>query len=149
MDIRHGTTFSHGLIDFTLLYGLGQNQHMLILLGMVWAVLYFVVFYFAIKIFNIQTPGREETSATTVQNVSVDEIAEVLILAYGGASNITTTDACITRLRISVKDASLVNQDKLKELGAKAVIISGNGTQAIFGTKSDIYKNEMNKFMNK
>ena len=149
MDIRHGTTFSHGLIDYTLLYGLGQNQHMLILLGLVWAVLYFVVFYFAIKIFNIQTPGREEVSATSTQSVSVDEIAEVLVLAYGGADNITTTDACITRLRISVKDASLINQDKLKELGAKAVIISGNGTQAIFGTKSDIYKNEMIKFMKK
>ena len=120
---------------------------MLILLGLVWAVLYFVVFYFAIKIFNIQTPGREDVSASSAQNVSVDEIAEVLVLAYGGADNITTTDACITRLRISVKDASLINQDKLKELGAKAVIVSGNGTQAIFGTKSDIYKNEMKKFM--
>lgn len=148
MDIRHGTTFSHGLIDFTLLYGLGHNQYMLILLGIVWAILYFVVFYFAIKIFNIPTPGRELNSIS-VKNVAIDEIAEILVEAYGGGANITTTDACITRLRISVVDVSLINQDKLKELGAKAVIISGNGTQAIFGTQSDIYKNEMIKFMKK
>ncbi|MGL4367458.1 MAG: PTS transporter subunit EIIC [Brevinemataceae bacterium] len=148
MDIRHGTTFSHGAIDYTLLYGLGENQHLLILFGLLWAVLYFIVFYFAIKIFDFKTPGREDDISSTNQSIDINEIAELLINAYGGLGNISSTDACITRLRITVKDTDQVNEAQLKKLGAKAIIISGNGTQAIFGPKSDIYKNEMIKYMN-
>ncbi len=84
---------------------------------------------------------------TELGDSKADAMIEELIAAYGGKENISSTDACITRLRISVNDSSKVDQDKLKKLGAKAVIVSGNATQAIFGTQSDIYKNEMNKLL--
>lgn len=155
MDIRHGTTFSHGLIDFTLLYGLGHNQHLLILFGLLWAVIYFVVFYFTIKILDLKTPGRDEELIRPLDDKIDDEeetpaarMAVKLLEAYGGQENIESLDACITRLRIAVKNIDLVNEEQLKKLGAKAVLISGNGTQAIFGPQSDIYKNEIAKIMN-
>ncbi|MGL4562383.1 MAG: PTS transporter subunit EIIC [Brevinema sp.] len=147
MDIRHGTTFSHGLIDYTLLYGLGKNQHMLIIFGLIWAVLYFVIFYFTIKILDLKTPGRELENLSNTSQSSNSEIAIKLVAAYGGKENITSLDACITRLRISVHNPELVDEAELTKLGAKAVIKSGNGTQAIFGPLSDIYKNEMAKII--
>ncbi|MGL4393787.1 MAG: PTS transporter subunit EIIC [Brevinema sp.] len=148
MDIRHGTTFSHGLIDFTLLFGLGHNQHLIILFGLIWAALYFVVFYFTIKFLDLKTPGRElEDLANSNAGAPASDMAVKLIAAYGGQENIESLDACITRLRISVKNPEAVDQDAIKKLGAKAVIVSGNGTQAIFGPLSDIYKNEMAKIV--
>lgn len=149
LGIRHGTTFSHGFIDYTLLYGLGEKQHLLILFGLIWAVLYFVVFYFAIKIFNFKTPGREESfeSTSTNQHTDISETAKELLACYGGKDNITSIDACITRLRITVKDIDLVDQDRIKKIGAKAIVVAGNNTQAIFGAKSDIYKTQMSQLM--
>ncbi|MGL4387893.1 MAG: PTS transporter subunit EIIC, partial [Brevinema sp.] len=148
MDIRHGTTFSHGLIDFTLLYGLGENQHLIILFGLIWAIIYFVVFYFTIKLLNLKTPGRElEDLSDSNIGIPVSEMGIKLMAAYGGKENIESLDACITRLRITVKNTELVDQAAIKKLGAKAIIVSGSGVQAVFGPISDIYKNEMVKLI--
>lgn len=66
-----------------------------------------------------------------------------LITAFGGKENITSVDACISRLRVGIKELSEIDKHTIKELGAVGVVNVGNQVQAIFGTKSDDYKNEM------
>jgi PTS system glucose-specific IIC component len=75
------------------------------------------------------------------------EMAGALVKAFGGKENIVNLDACITRLRISVADISKVDQATLKKLGAAGVVVAGSGVQAIFGTKSDNLKTDMDEYM--
>mgnify|MGYP000292775689 FL=1 len=98
------------------------------------------------------TPGRGEdddvlgaTAATAVaaSKSSVREKAIQIIAAFGGKENIEDVDACITRLRVSVKNIEQVDNAKLKALGATDVLTIGDGIQAVFGTKAVIYKNHM------
>lgn len=151
-DIVHGTSFSHGLIDFTVLSGNSQNIALLFGFGIFYACLYYAIFRVVITKLNLQTPGREDDEV--VENVSINssELTGELVLAFGGKENITSLDACITRLRISVseiKDVDVdVDQDKLNQLGDSGVIVVSGGVQAIFGTKSDGLKTEMDEWMN-
>jgi len=80
-------------------------------------------------------------------NLSNSEIANALITAFGGQENIEQLDACLTRLRVSVKDTTIVDQVQLKALGAKGVVIVGQVAQAIFSTNSDNYRNEMQNWI--
>ena len=144
LGIKHGTTFSHGLFDFTLLFGHSTNGWMLPLVGLVYAAIYFSVFTFLIKAFNLQTPGREDDSEAKVQtDTSSDELAINITAAFGGKDNIKDLEACITRLRVTVNDGSRVNTDKLKQLGAAGVFVKGDNFQAVFGTHSEIIKGQM------
>lgn len=146
LDIVHGTSFSHGLIDFVVLSGNAQNLGLLIGVGLVYAVIYYTVFRVVIKALDLKTPGREDEEIEVVSE-STTEMAADLVAAFGGKDNITSLDACITRLRISVKDTELVDQDRLKQLGASGVVIVAGGAQAIFGTKSDNLKTEMDEWI--
>ena len=146
LEVKHGTTFSHGIIDYVVLYSQSTNGLMILLLGAVYAALYYVLFKTVIVRFDLKTPGREEQSSTNI-SVAGQEIGKDLVDAFGGKSNITNLDACITRLRIQVKDVSLVNEARLSELGSQKVLIMGQGVQAIFGTKSDNLKTEMDSYM--
>lgn len=74
-------------------------------------------------------------------------MAGKLVSAFGGKENITNLDACITRLRVSVADVSKVDQTELKNLGARGVVVAGSGVQAIFGTKSDNLKTDMDDYI--
>ena len=76
-------------------------------------------------------------------------MSSALVAAFGGRTNITNLDACITRLRISVNDIDAVDKLELKKLGAAGVVVSGKGVQAIFGTKSDNLKTDMEEFLAK
>ncbi|WP_439813561.1 PTS transporter subunit EIIC [Salmonella enterica] len=78
---------------------------------------------------------------------ATSEMAPALIAAFGGKENITNLDACITRLRVSVADVAKVDQAGLKKLGAAGVVVAGSGVQAIFGTKSDNLKTEMDEYI--
>ncbi|MEL7290493.1 MAG: glucose-specific PTS transporter subunit IIBC [Pseudomonadota bacterium] len=144
MGIKHGTTFSHGLFDFTLLFGNSSNGMMLVVMGLVYAAIYFVVFTTLIKALDLKTVGREEEDMGEMANLETSEQAQLVLDAFGGKDNIESIDACITRLRMTVKDEKKVNQDRLKELGATAVVRpSENNLQAIFGTHSEILKGEI------
>jgi PTS system glucose-specific IIC component len=148
LGIKHGTTFSHGLIDYILLYSKSTNGWWLLVLGPVWAALYYSTFRFVITKFNLATPGREDDEVGEPKfEGKGDEFALELILAFGGRSNIKTLDACITRLRVSVYDISKANQDRLKALGAAGVVVVGDGLQAIFGTRSDNLKTDMQEYL--
>ena len=149
LRISIGNTFSGGLIDFTL-FGILQGNEKTnwlreIPVGLIWFALYYAVFTFYIKHFNVPTPGRLEEDASMASASEVDgDLKEnaVLILEYlGGKDNISDLDACITRLRVGVLDVDLVQKEKLKQLGATDVLVLGNAIQAIYGAKAILYKN--------
>ncbi|WP_210498375.1 PTS glucose transporter subunit IIBC [Vibrio crassostreae] len=149
LEFVHGTSFSHGLIDFLVLSGNAQELGLMVAVGLVYAVIYYVVFRTVISAMDLKTAGRED-DAKVVNEVSTGDntsIAGELVAAFGGASNITGLDACITRLRIAVVDTEAVDGERLKELGAVGVIKVAGGVQAIFGTKSDVLKTEMDELI--
>ena len=149
LGIKHGFTFSHGLIDYIVLFPKSHGALWLLVIGPAWGALYFVIFYFAIVRFNLQTPGREieDEAARAAPAVSGDPFTLQLVRAFGGRSNITSLDACITRLRATLADVSKASPDKLKALGATGVVVVGSGMQAIFGTRSENLKTEMEDYL--
>ncbi len=146
LGVVHGHTFSNGFIDFVVQSPRADNMLLLVGLGVVYAVIYYVVFTFVIRAMDIKTPGREDEEEGAVA-ASGNEMAGELVAAFGGKENITNLDACITRLRVSVADTEVVDQDKLKKLGAAGVVVVSGGVQAIFGTKSDNLKTDMDEWI--
>ncbi|MBL4828680.1 MAG: PTS glucose transporter subunit IIBC [Aliivibrio sp.] len=146
LGIVHGHTFSKGFIDFVVQSPRAENMLLLVGLGLVYAVVYYIIFRFVIKAMDLKTPGREDEE-DSVEVVTGSELAGELVAAFGGKQNITNLDACITRLRVSVADVDAVNQERLKQLGAAGVVIVAGGVQAIFGTKSDNLKTEMDEWI--
>ncbi|MBC7753793.1 MAG: PTS glucose transporter subunit IIBC, partial [Moraxellaceae bacterium] len=149
LGIKHGTTFSHGLIDFIVLYPKSTNAWMLWILGPIWAVMYFAVFTYIIKKFNLKTPGREDEvyQVTIPPTGSQDSFSESLAVAFGGASNIKSLDSCITRLRVQLNSTKDINPEDFKRLGATNSIVMGNGIQVIFGTRSENIKNQLEQYL--
>lgn len=157
LNISIGNTFSGGIIDF-ILFGVMQgndktNWLLQIPVGAVWAVLYYIVFRFSITKFNIMTPGRgddkedDEGEIKLESKSTLHDDAIIILEALGGQENIEDVDACITRLRVSVKDSTKVNQETLKKVGATAVLEVKGGIQAIYGAKAILYKNEINDIL--
>lgn len=159
LNISIGNTFSGGVIDFTLfgiLQGNAKTNWLLeIPFGAIWACLYYAVFRWFITKFNVMTPGRGEDDVDAEGNVaakiesksSLKEEAQLIIEALGGKDNIEDVDACITRLRVSVKDVSKVNKSALKKIGATDVLEVGGGVQAIYGAKAILYKNYIEEIL--
>jgi glucose PTS system EIICB or EIICBA component len=153
LDIKHGTTFSHGLIDFIVLYPKSSNAWMIWILGPIWAVMYFGVFTYIIKKFNLKTPGREDATAESLnENHSLadsksDRFSQDLIAALGGAQNIKTLDSCITRLRVQLNSTQNIKAEPFKKLGATNSVIMGNGVQVIFGPRSENIKNQLEQYL--
>ena len=148
---RMGFTFSHGFIDFFLFYNLGTRVWLIPAFAPFFAALYYFSFRFVIKRFNLKTPGREEEQITGDVAAGLPKDAEAmsreLVLAFGGRSNIDSLDACITRLRIGVKEMGKVNIARLKALGASGVLQIGNNAQAIFGPRSENLKTDMIEYL--
>ncbi|ALL70564.1 PTS system, glucose-specific IIB component (plasmid) [Paraburkholderia caribensis MBA4] len=152
LDMHMGFTFSQGAIDFLAFNLIGdRSTHAwyVFILGPIYAVIYYVVFRVVITRFNLKTPGREDDTveAATVSTAGTGGRSRELVLAFGGRANIESLDACITRLRISVKDPTLVNDARLKALGAAGVVRVGNGVQAIFGPLSENMKTDMQEYL--
>ena len=148
LGIRHGFTFSHGLIDYVVLFPKSTNALWLFVLGPIWAAGYFLIFSFIIRRFDLKTPGREAVEeAEVAHSAGGDEFSLQIVRALGGRSNIVDLDACITRLRVKLKDPSKVNANKLKAMGAAGVVMVGDGVQAIFGTRSDVLKTEIGEYL--
>lgn len=149
LGIKHGFTFSHGFIDYVVLFPQSHNALWLLVIGPLWAAMYYGVFSFAIRHFNLLTPGREvEDEATKAsRSASGDSFALQLVRAFGGRANIVSLDACITRLRVQLADVTKASAEKLKALGAAGVIVVGDGVQAIFGTRSENLKTEMQEYL--
>ncbi|MBU6376570.1 MAG: glucose PTS transporter subunit IIA [Bdellovibrionales bacterium] len=147
-DIHLGYTFSASLIDYALGLFNSKNGYLLfVLVGPAIALLYFGVFYTVIGWLDIKTPGRdlqESSEDSTAATVSGGVRPREILVALGGGGNILHLDACITRLRMSLKDGSKVDKARLKALGASGVLDAGGGHfQAIFGVESDQLKDEI------
>lgn len=146
-DIHLGYTFSASLIDFVVgFFNQKNSMSFWLIVGPVIGALYFGVFYTLIPMLNLKTPGREteEELATmaTPSTQGTSRAADILV-ALGGADNINSLDACITRLRLVVKSTDQVNKEALKRLGSSGVMITGQNVQAIFGVESDKIKDQI------
>lgn len=167
LDIHIGFGFSAGLIDYILNFNAENTQGawLLLLVGAVYFVVYYVVFSFFIKTFDLATPGRGEAStglsadwilpesqrgprpgeegeepvvATgNTDRDSDDVLAEEVLSALGGSSNVESCEGCITRLRLFIDDPENIDEDRLKELGASGVVKRGKVAQVVMGTQSD------------
>lgn len=155
LGVKIGMTFSGGFIDFTL-FGIIPNRTpwwLVIVVGLGFAVIYYFGFRFVIRKFNLKTPGREDVEASEEATAggkatTKDELPYNILTALGGKENIAHLDACITRLRVEVKDKANVDKNRLKNLGASGVLEVGNNVQAIFGTRSDTIKSQIADIMN-
>jgi len=150
LGIKHGMTFSHGLIDFIVLFNRSSHALWFLVIGPIWALMYFGLFRWGIQHFDVKTPGREEEAdvdAAAASTASAGGLAGELVAAFGGAANIRSLDACITRLRVQVVSAARANPDRLKALGATGVVEVGDNLQAIFGTRSENLKSDMEAYL--
>ncbi|MBW3473081.1 PTS glucose transporter subunit IIBC [Proteus vulgaris] len=146
LGMRDGTSFSHGLIDFIVLSGNSSKLYLFPIIGLLYAITYYSIFRFLIVKLNLKTPGREVEDKNGKQ-ADKSAMGQSLVAAFGGKDNISSLDACITRLRIGVKEIDKVDRDELKRLGAAGVVVVGSGIQAIFGPKSDNLKTEMDEYI--
>lgn len=151
LGIKHGMTFSHGLIDFIVLYQQSTHALWYLWLGPIWAAMYYAIFTLMIRQRDLKTPGRELDEAVELQTAGAGAVETSLprevVLAFGGRGNIQNLDACITRLRVELRDVSLARPDRLKALGASGVMTVGRGVQAIFGTRSENLKTDIEVYL--
>jgi PTS system maltose and glucose-specific IIC component len=142
-------------VVFGILHGLATKWYLVPVVAAVWFATYYAIFRFAIARFNIKTPGRESETASSVEK-SVSGVngksgynVPALLAALGGSDNITSLDNCITRLRLSVKDMSRVNNDALKANRAIGIIqINQHNLQVVIGPQVQSVKDEMTELMN-
>ncbi|MGZ3787347.1 MAG: glucose PTS transporter subunit IIA [Bacteriovorax sp.] len=148
-DIHLGYTFSASFIDYIVgASNMKNSQYLWLVVGPAIAALYFTVFYWIIGLFDIKTPGRDaDETDEALTAIPASKKAEEILAALGGTNNIVTLDACITRLRLSVNNPGLVNQDRLKQIGAAGIMHTGNNFQVIFGVESDALKEEIKSVM--
>ena len=169
-EVGVGMTFSGGLIDM-FLFGILQgnsktNWVWIVFIGAAYFIGYYFLFSFIIRKWDLKTPGREaddeETKLYTRADVDkkTDDKAAVtsglspedlqsrqIIQGLGGKSNIVDVDNCITRLRVTVKNSALVNDDVLKASGAAGVVRAGNGVQVIYGPRVSVIKSHLEEYM--
>ena len=166
LNVGVGMTFSGGLIDLVL-FGVMQGNAKthwvwVVVVGVVYFVLYYIIFRFMISKFDYKTPGRddaEEVKLYTRADVNArnaasgsvpagnDPVSAMIVEGLGGAANLADVDCCATRLRCTVNDAALVKQDVLKASGASGVICKGNGVQVVYGPKVAVIKAKLEDYL--
>lgn len=172
-DVGVGMTFSGGIIDL-LLFGVLQGNEKtrwiaIIPIGIVYFIVYFLLFRFMIRKFDYVTPGREEDGETklytradynekkraevagepemSAADVGLESTSSLIVRGLGGKENIKNVDCCATRLRVTVKDSSLVTDALLKKSGAAGVIKRGNGVQVVYGPQVSVIKSELDDYL--
>lgn len=167
LNVGVGLTFSGGLIDLTL-FGIMQGNAKtswlwIPVVGVVYFVVYYLVFSFMIKKFDYKTPGRDDSEiklytradvnarkegeAAAAQGGGDTALSRQIMLGLGGKANISDVDCCITRLRCTVHDASKVDQQLLKDTGASGVICKGTGVQVVYGPRVSVIKSDLEAFL--
>ena len=163
-----GMTFSGGLIDM-FLFGIMQgnaktNWIWIIIVGVVYFIVYYLLFSFLINKLDLKTPGRDDSDEVKLyrrsdveakkkgeakaDNVnSSDELSEMICKGLGGKKNISDVDCCATRLRCTVYKAELVNDSLLKNTGASGVVHKGNGVQIIYGPRVTVIKSNFEDYL--
>lgn len=163
-----GMTFSGGLIDM-FLFGIMQgnaktNWIWIVIVGVVYFIVYYLLFSFLINKLDLKTPGRDDSDEVKLyrrsdveakkkgeakaDNVnSSDELSEMICKGLGGKKNISDVDCCATRLRCTVYKAELVNDSLLKNTGASGVVHKGNGVQIIYGPRVTVIKSDFEDYL--
>ncbi|MGY2171380.1 N-acetylglucosamine-specific PTS transporter subunit IIBC [Pseudomonas gingeri] len=140
LNIHLGFTFSGGAIDMALGWGKSTNGWLVLPVGLAYALVYYFVFDFCIRRFDLKTPGREPVASTaTTRVLSENQRGAAYIQALGGAANLVTVGACTTRLRVELRDRDKAVDADLKALGAMAVVRPGHGgsLQVVVGPLAD------------
>lgn len=152
VGFRAGFCFSAGATDLVFSASLpaARNTWMIIPLGIAAFVVFYLVFRFAITKFDLKTPGREddeqEEKKADLSNSDFTQVASIILDGIGGKENITSIDNCITRLRLEIKDYTLVDEKKIKSAGVAGVIRPGkNSVQVVIGTKVQFVADEFKK----
>lgn len=140
--MKLGFSFSAGLTDYLINFNISQKPLLLIPIGLAFAVIYYFIFVYFIKKLDLPTPGRtDDEESVKLSQLSDSELkaaAQGVLEALGGKNNINSIDACVTRIRLTAKDDSKVNDTRLKELGATGIMrMGGNNIQVIVGTVAD------------
>ena len=171
LNIAVGLTFSGGFLDL-FLFGILQGNEKtswlrIIPVGIIYFILYYVIFTFLIKKFNFKTPGREDDDTETklytkadvnarkeagksgeaAGSTSADPVSEAITAGLGGKKNISDVDCCATRLRITVHDAARVNDDILKTTGSRGIVKKGQGVQIIYGPQVTVIKSKLEDYL--
>ncbi len=157
LNVGVGMTFSGGVIDL-FLFGILQGNDKTNWINIIWVgIIYFAVYYFLfrtlIRKFNFVTPGREDDEADTKLytrkdlNASKEDKSALILEGLGGKDNLVNVDCCATRLRVTVKDSSLVKDAVLKESGASGIIKSGSGVQVIYGPRVTVIKSNLEDYI--
>lgn len=168
-NVGVGMTFSGGIIDLFLFGVLPGNEKTnwiwIIIVGLVYFVVYYLLFSVLISKLNLRTPGREadneETKLYTRADVNAakntknngdsvntaDSLSALIVQGLGGKKNISDVDCCATRLRITVYEPKLVNESDLKASGASGVIHKGNGVQVIYGPRVTVIKSNLEDYL--
>ncbi len=167
LNVGVGLTFSGGLIDLTL-FGIMQGNAKtswlwIPVVGVVYFIVYYLVFSFMIKKFDYKTPGRDDSEiklytradvnarkegeAAAAQGGGDTTLSREIMMGLGGKANISDVDCCITRLRCTVHDASKVDQQVLKNTGASGVICKGTGVQVVYGPRVSVIKSDLEAFL--
>ncbi|CAG7622420.1 glucose PTS transporter subunit IIA [Paenibacillus allorhizosphaerae] len=150
LNIHHGFSYSAGAIDFLINLHLSTNGMLLIPIGLAYGLLYYVLFRFAIRRFRIPTPGREEGSQLEEWAGDIPYRSPLILQALGGKENIKNIEACITRLRLTLVNDRQMDTAALKLLGAAGVIrLGGGNVQVVFGTYSELIREEIMKTIRK
>jgi len=152
LHVKLGFTFSAGAFDYIISYKLATNGWLLIPVGLIYFLVYYFLFSFAIRKFNLATPGRAEAVAAkaaqdapqTELAVGAEAKAVGFIRALGGTRNIKLVDACTTRLRLELADGSLASEQALRALGARGIVRPGqNVMQVVLGPQAEIVAGEI------
>ncbi|WP_440713433.1 N-acetylglucosamine-specific PTS transporter subunit IIBC [Gordonia sp. FQ] len=152
LPVRMGFGFSGGFVDLVLNWTnpLAENPWIILVMGVCWFVIYFVVFRWVILKFNLKTPGREDDADFVEEELDNGGDSPFLgtaarfIDALGGAANITSLDNCATRLRMELADTSVVDEAALKKAGAAGTMKpGGHSIQVIYGTRVQFVKDAM------
>ncbi|MBQ9736984.1 MAG: PTS transporter subunit EIIC [Clostridia bacterium] len=157
LNVGVGMTFSGGVIDlflFGILQGNAKTHWInVIWVGIIYFVVYYVLFRALIKKYNFVTPGREDDEADTRLytrkdvNAAKEDKSALIVKGLGGKDNLANVDCCATRLRVTVKDSSLVDEAALKQSGASGVIKSGSGVQVIYGPRVTVIKSNLEDYL--
>ena len=153
LPVRAGFNFSAGFVDWFLSFKapFAENPIWLLGIGVIVAIIYYIVFRFAITKFNLKTPGREDDELEGEMNVHLSndnftEVASIILEGLGGKENIANIDNCVTRLRLEIKDHTLVNEKIIKSAGVAGIIRpSKTSIQIIIGTQVQFVADELKK----
>lgn len=145
LDVKLGFGFSAGLFDYVLNFGLATRPWLLLPIGAAYAALYYGLFRFFIRRFDLTTPGRERSAGAAAATASAGGArGEAFVAALGGATNLVSVDACTTRLRLILADQSAVDDAALTALGARGIIRpSEKAAQVVLGPIADLVAEEI------